>query len=377
MQAHFGKRWFGNILLNLPAAENAAVEVSPRTVAHVTAAGPSLDAQTDLLAARDEESRLIATDTSLPTLLRSAILPDAVVSIDCQIYCYLHFLQGVPLGTPLFLDLASPPLLARRAGKCAFFASGHPLVRYLSDRWKAFPPIDTSGGNVAQAGISLARSLGAETIHVYGADFSYPDGKPYARGTYLFDFFALRESRLEPSEGRFYSFLFRSEGVTKEWTGDGWRYTTPVLLGYRRNLLASLRELDALIIPAKGRGLPLDQNAERKRNRTAHGERPRFSWAPARARCGWREFLLSYADELRGLPPPGEPLWQYFAAISAEQRTLWATLMPLAPSLLRDAGPGIYRSGSSPQGGSRVDALREARRWALGKISRALQAPAE
>jgi hypothetical protein len=366
-QAHFGKRWFSNILGNLPAVERAGVEESSRSVAHVTAAGPSLDAQVRILAERDGKSRLIATDTSLPWLVRSALLPDAIVSIDCQNYCYLHFMGGFPREVPLFLDLASPPILARRAERFAFFASSHPFVRYLSERWRAFPRVDTSGGNVTQAGISLARELGADTVHLYGADFSYPDGKPYARGTYLFDVFALRESRRKPSEGYFYSFLYRAEGTAKEWTGEGWRYTTPVLLEYRRSLLGALPVLGIALIPAKGKGLPIETGARGVGKRSSPGSDVRAVWARAKPVCIWRDFLGAYAEDLRGLPEPGDPLWQYFAGVTALQRDLWATLLPLAPSFGREPA-------ARP---SRAAALREARSWALWRISRAIQGPVE
>ena len=116
VQSHFGKRWASNILWNL-----ARVETAPRgnvriASAAVTAAGPSLELQLPRLAARRGQVYLVATDTSLPALTRSGIRPDAVLSIDCQNHGYHHFLQGIPQGTSLFLDLASPPLLARRPG---------------------------------------------------------------------------------------------------------------------------------------------------------------------------------------------------------------------------------------------------------------------
>ena len=157
VQAHFGKRWFSNMLLNLETAERPPARMPFGASAHVTAAGPSLELQIPHIISPGRRGMLIATDTSLPALLRWGAAPDAVISVDCQNHSYHHFLQGVPARTMMFLDLASPPFLARTARRLAFIASGHPFARYIDSRWRRFPRVDTSGGNVAHAAVSLAR----------------------------------------------------------------------------------------------------------------------------------------------------------------------------------------------------------------------------
>ena len=176
VQAHFGKRWFSNMLLNMEPASSTSPSLPFVTSARVVAAGPSLERQLAVLAAPGESNFLLASDTSLPALRRAGIQPDGVLSIDCQTYGYHHFLQGISAHSTLFLDLASPRFLARRSARPVFAASGHPFAAYLDARWKRFPKMDTSGGYVAHAAVSLAHCLGARTITVYGADFSYPEG---------------------------------------------------------------------------------------------------------------------------------------------------------------------------------------------------------
>jgi hypothetical protein len=107
-------------------------------------------------------------------------------------------MQGLPSGMPLFVDLASPPTVTRMAARRYYFSSGHPLDRYVAARFRAFPILDTSGGNVTHAAVSLAEYMGAGKIQLYGADFSYPFGKSYARGTYIYPYFDLRQNRLRP-----------------------------------------------------------------------------------------------------------------------------------------------------------------------------------
>jgi len=98
VQAHFGMRWFCNIVRNLRSLEAANNKPGQRNIlekifngqithAAICAAGPSLDLHIPLLAEQKRKNRelfIIAADTSLPALLRHKLRPDAVVSIDCQ-----------------------------------------------------------------------------------------------------------------------------------------------------------------------------------------------------------------------------------------------------------------------------------------------------
>jgi hypothetical protein len=359
VQSHFGKRWFTNILLNLPrvipapearrAAAAAGMPPSvtagmPPLVAAVTAAGPSLERYLPGLSSRRHELMIVATDTSLPALLRSGVEPDVVLSIDCQAYGYHHFLQGLPTGTSLYLDLASPPYLARRFPSAHFVAGGHPFARYLDSRWIRLPFIDTSGGNVAHAAVSLARALGAKRIEVYGADFSYPSGKPYARGTYLFDFFQAAQDRFSPADSALLSFALNSAAPTDS---DGRTvYSTPVLCAYRERFCEMMGTIDVEVAPAPGDGLTLQPSGVRH-TQTAAREWP----SPPRNPPGWKEMLSDFAARLRSLPAP---------ALIAGMDELWETMLPAAARAVKEG----FAPGAS--------ALEEARRWSLAQIGRAL-----
>ncbi|MDR3020730.1 MAG: DUF115 domain-containing protein, partial [Treponema sp.] len=173
VQAHFGKKWFSNIIRNLQTAENMMeLPKTPIQEAAVVAAGPSLDRQLAALAEhKSQKVFIICSDTALPVLLQNGIKPDMIVSIDCQHISYYHFFGcEAARNIPLVLDIASPPMLARLSNTPVFFASGHPLVRYICAHWFPFPMLDTSGGNVTYACLSLAEHLGAKRITLFGAD---------------------------------------------------------------------------------------------------------------------------------------------------------------------------------------------------------------
>ena len=363
VQAHFGKRWFSNMLLNMEPASSSSVDPPAVTRVSVVAAGPSLERQLGMLSATGDTDFLLASDASLPALRRAGIQPHGVLSIDCQSFGYHHFLQGISPHSILFLDLASPPFLARKSTTQIFAAGGHPFAAYLDAHWKRFPKMDTSGGNVTHAAVTLAHCLGAGAITVFGADFSYPEGKPYSRGTYLYDFFESSQTRLAPSESRVFAFIYRTPDTRKERTGAGFRYTTDVMLAYRDRLLRLMQDIPADVTCVPGGGLDLDQARGTIAPRSSIcGEE---GWRISQPSCGWRRFLADYADKLAALTTLEPPAGSSFRALPRPEQELWGTLLPVAARVMLDS-PEI------PPGALALD---RARQWVLSRILRVVEEP--
>jgi len=357
-QARFGRRWFVNALLNLPAVERARLAIPPIRSAIVTGAGPSLDRFADRLAGERSGALVVAPATSLPPLLARRLVPDLAVSIDCQLYGYHHVMGGIPASLPMLLDLSSPPLVARTFRNVGFFASGHPLARWLSRYWRSLPLVDTSGGNVTHAAVSAASALGARRIRLAGVDFSYPLGSPYARGTWLHAHFRAGEHRCSPAEGRCYGMLVAAPGTVRERAPEGPRYIPPLMAGYRRAFERLAATLDASIDDGwcLGPRLRVDRTPGSKPYLWDDG----FRMGPARS--GWREALGSYAALLAGLEAPRAPLAAWWHGLEPARREAWQTLLPLLPGL-----------AGAPAAG-RAELLEGARAWALSRASAVLSA---
>jgi hypothetical protein len=324
VQAHFGKRWFSNIIRNLPQAEQILPALPPIRGAAICAAGPGLDATLPLLREKKEKPFIIAADTALPSLLGAGLEPDAVVSIDCQHISYYHFMAGLPEHTLLFLDLASPPLVASRSARPYFFSGGHPLARYLSRRWRPLPELDTSGANVTYAALSLAEYLGARNIELYGADFSYPGGITYARGTYIRSLFERAQTRTRSLETLHSAFLYRTPLSRQGGEGDAWRYETKAMTMYRERFEAKARALAARVSAVGGAGAPAAFEL-----RAAPGSRGPFRiFASGRAGMGAAEFLRRYRDDIRALPALTGSALSYLERISREESSVFTTLLP-------------------------------------------------
>jgi hypothetical protein len=310
VQAHFGIRWFSNIIRNMGIAQSlnrdAPLIASPlveATNVAICAAGPSLDAQIPLLRERQQCSPLfvIAADTSLPSLLAGGVRPDAIMSIDCQHISYWHFMGADCADIPLFLDIASPPLLSGFSSRLFFFCGGHPLAAYLSLKWMPLPSVDTSGGNVTYACLSLAEKLGACRITVYGADFSYPLGNAYARGTYFYPLFERKQNRLSPLEARVSSFLYRSPFLPPENEGSVVSpcYETTALRFYRKSFETKACAMEAEVIAEAGLGIPLE--IRRKPNKPFASGGQAIDFAPDKPLMDSREFLDQYKKEIKAL----------------------------------------------------------------------------
>jgi hypothetical protein len=333
VQAVFGKRWFSNIVRNVFTAEKQNGVLPPVKCAAICAAGPSLDLQLDAIARKRKSFFLISTDTALPALFDAGLAPDAVISIDCQhISCY-HFMKPLPPNIPLLLDLSSPPLLASRAEKTFFFSGGHPLSGYINRFFRRFPTIDTSGGNVTFAALSLAETLGASRIEVYGADFSYPKGKLYARSAYIYPYFHRKQNRFNPAENCRSSFLYGTKSLTRVESGSSWYYETRALATYRKRFECKSSSINAAVLPARGEGAPVNIFPPENSSLTFEKNPPLRLFGAGKALCGAAEFLDIYRKKISALPPLTDNITNYQFGLSDEERMVFTTLLPAAAAI--------------------------------------------
>jgi len=327
VQSHFGLRWFSNIIHNIKNVRTknffAEKKENPIQKTAIVAAGPSLDTQISSLAEfKSHNGYIISADTALGVLLHNNIEPDAVVSIDCQHISYYHFI-GVNLRgkkIPLILDIASPPLLCGLSSfSPVFFSSGHPLTRYISAQWKYFPQLDTSGGNVTYAALSLAETLGTKHITLFGADFAYIRSQTYARGTYIYPYFNRKQTRLSPMEAQMSAFLYRSPFLPNE---DGQKkdyYETASLRFYRKKLEEKATKMNAEIRSEPGFGAPINLDNTHK-----DANVQRAYYRENKSTISGTAFLEQYRNDIAALPT---------GKLNKKERQIFTTILPTAAAL--------------------------------------------
>jgi hypothetical protein len=110
---------------------------------------------------------------------------------------------------------------------------------------------------------------------------------------------------------------------------------------------------EAEIIPVPGIGLDLHRQEMPVREVAASRRISPLPLADAAA-VGWREFLATYARDMR-------QLHTFSKDCSGTARELWETVLPVAARVIKEG----FRPGP--------DAMEEARRWSLERINRVLQ----
>lgn len=269
VQAKFGLRWMRNTILNVPDAHALPLPAWEGRRVRVAAAGPSLaDSIPELAAA--SSAALVAVDTALPVLLANGVRPDLVVSIDCQLPTYHHYLAAGFPRIPVAAELSLPPSLFARFPVRHPLRSDHPLHTLLRLLGLDLPYLDARGGNVTQAAVDLAARLGAAAIGVYGADFSYPDGETYPRASYVHRLFDADASRLLPASTRHYGFLLDRPGVHRD-EDEPTRWVQPLLSGYAEAFSAFTASLPTRVTRVAGRGIPVASH-DASSSATARGD---------------------------------------------------------------------------------------------------------
>lgn len=252
VQAQFGKIWHRNILENITIYDtipenlkfnNTAFSPGNRKAA-IIGAGPSLDESIVFLRENRKDFCIFTTDTALGSLTSSDIIPDFVVTIDSQHISEQHFIGQKLENCVLACDLTANSSILRNAlmqgSKILLFHNNHPLS-FLIDTWlteekgitkSPFPFIESGAGTVLHAAADLARKLSFSELTFFGADFSYSDGKPYTKGTYLEKQYYPEGSRTYTAETAYNRLMFRTQLIT---LSNG-SQTTDVLNRYRKSL---------------------------------------------------------------------------------------------------------------------------------------------
>ena len=189
---------------------------------------------------------------------------------------------------------------------------------------------------VSHAAISLADYLGAKEIYLFGLDFSFPQGKSYARGTYLYKFFGSISNRKTPEESLFFQFLLRNENITLDKKDNYILYTTKPMISYKERLEKAAFSLRSNLVPQDGMGVPLNIDNNRHRERA---QNKKTLFAAGKANMTAKEFLESYTQKIQSLSRPCHPLAKYFQDLQDTEKDLWFTMFPATAKIRKETGP--------------------------------------
>lgn len=253
-QQYFGKLWFRNILLNLQFISKkqqqknkiiSQIRNNNDKTAAIVGAGPSLDSSISKLQKYRELYFIISTDTGLSSLFNRNIIPDLIVTIDSQNISTKHFIGHNIKGIPVLADISSSPSIIKYcfdlSNSVIFLSSGHPLTTLINNFNKEinktkndlFVFLSSGGGTVLQTALDFAVKNNFQNIELFGADFSFTNNKPYAKGTYLDKLYLSKSNKINSLEKQFSHLMYR----TKTIINDKNILTTETMKSYKESLL--------------------------------------------------------------------------------------------------------------------------------------------
>lgn len=244
VQSHFGKIWQKNIITNLKIINQSTEKFfDTKKIAAIIAAGPSLDKSIEKIKQNIDKYHIISTDTAYPSLIKRNIKVDAVISIDGQKISSTHFLsckEKIDEGILFVFDLSANPeavkYVIKKGHKIEFIKNNHPLSNYSLLDYD-IKTVEMGSGTVTEAACDWARQNSFKKIELFGADFCYNSGKPYAKGTYLDINFGKNQNRFESLESKFISLEYRTElkKITKKHLINP--YTNEIMETYEEGIL--------------------------------------------------------------------------------------------------------------------------------------------
>jgi hypothetical protein len=201
-RAHFGKRWFSNMVWNAAHAERlSALKVTEKPVL-LAAAGPSLDR----LYPFDRDGFYIcAVSAAVKSLLYRHYEPDLCVATDGGFWAREH-LQELPdtLSLAFPLEAAIPSELLS-SNPLVLLSYGSALENELFSLLRIAPIHAARNGTVAGTAAMLALSLTADNVYAAGLDLapsrSFAHTRPYASDTRATN----RSCRIEPDSNILYA----------------------------------------------------------------------------------------------------------------------------------------------------------------------------
>ncbi|MFW6368622.1 MAG: 6-hydroxymethylpterin diphosphokinase MptE-like protein [Spirochaetota bacterium] len=345
-QKRFGRLWMRNILLNLPRARASSPPPRGPDRIVVAAAGPSLE---QWITANRNETAILSTDTAAPALEAHDVQPFAVVSVDPSPLSYHHVLCGSRCKRWI-LDIAANPLIWRYAVETFPLYSHHPLLTLLNEHDAGLEARFFSATDVTQTAVRLAAAMGAASIHVAGADFAYPKGSVYVRGSYIPVLFHALSGRMIPSQTRHFAFAYRSTHAYRDNSGT---IHTPGLDAAKASMEATANELDSEISGVFDSGSAVPSDPDPGSGHSARGPNlPAESTPHAGAHVGAdsdaehanhrarlrderetiRTTLDGIARELRRIPDPdaGDTPAAYYLSLSRREKQVINALVPAA-----------------------------------------------
>lgn len=292
----------------------------PGVPALVVAAGPSLDKNlSDIVSLRDR-ALVMAVDTALRPLLSAGVQPDLVVAVDPSEANALHLTDLPPCPETCFVAEGSidPEALKRFAGRTFFFrvADHHPWP-WLRTQGLDRQPL-RAWGSVLTTAFDLALRMGCGPIVFAGADLSYTDDRPYARGTSYEEGWRREEAWGRSLEQTWAARIAEWPETYETGVAGVPVRTAPHLRSFRDWIVTEAGQGASTVINASGSGILVGESIQQATLVDSLTTRPPLPLAVRASIRGLRPARPAVARAMPAVPPEVQREWTTFAGVPAE-----------------------------------------------------------
>ncbi|WP_223552941.1 MULTISPECIES: motility associated factor glycosyltransferase family protein [Lysinibacillus] len=179
--------WQRNYIYNLKHVVNdvsiSKLKKSMSKPVVVASGGPSLTKQLPLLREYRDDFVLIASGSTINTLMYDDIIPDYVVSIDGHKNNFNHFKDLETYGITLLYGMYNHYKIRDAFDNEAYFfltQSNEVLINHLKDVINEEPVVLKGGGSVAHYAFSIANYISSGPIALIGQDLAYTNNLSHA-----------------------------------------------------------------------------------------------------------------------------------------------------------------------------------------------------
>jgi hypothetical protein len=359
----FAPRYLLNSIRNLPAILDGRdirelTERAKGVPAIVVGAGPSLDRSLDDLQRLSSRAVIFATDTALRPLLARGIAPQFVVALDPSEINGRHLLAlpSCPNTCLVAESALDPRAAAAFHGRTLWFrVAPHQPWPWLNTLGLDVGRLEV-WGSVLTAGFQVAALAGCDPIIMVGADLSFPDGRPYARGTtYEFDW-AWAAAHGTPVEETWQNLLAGRKDLRVERDLIGIETpTSAVMIEFRDWIVAQGKKGARRLINCTGRGLLVGDGVEQAALSDVLEEcspLPRVDLPERRSTpnpATFAQALRAVTSALASGARHGEPLasWEEFSGEGFDAGRLAAAVVDASQRLDAPSSSGCHEAAST------------------------------
>jgi hypothetical protein len=207
----YSKEWQKNFIFNLfYGFDDIPLHVLERyfdVPVVVASGGPSLIKQIPLLKKIRKHVLLIASGSTINTLVNYDVEPDFVVTIDGHINNYKHFESLELKKTKMIYSLSHHEKILEKINQRSFMFTTDTqqfLTSYAKKLLNKEVPAVSGGASVATFALNIAYSISTGSVAIIGQDLAYTDNKTHAEHNKNFkkiDETYIKERRLFYTEG--------------------------------------------------------------------------------------------------------------------------------------------------------------------------------